>query len=86
MPYEASPFVAGTTIVPQIPAKRCTGIAPTTSSILNLSNIGTVTTTMIPPTAPISVAAPNDGVRGSAVIETNPAKQPFNIIVKSGFL
>src|SRR6056300_203302 len=48
--------------------------------------MGTAKTTMTPPTTPIKVAAPKDGVRGSAVIDTNPAKAPFKIIVRSGFL
>ena len=32
---DASGFVSGTTSVPQTPANKCAGIAPTTSSILN---------------------------------------------------
>ena len=36
VPNFAPEFVIGTANVPQIPAKPCTGIAPTTSSILNL--------------------------------------------------
>ena len=56
VPNEASLFVSGTIKVPHIPAIKCTGIAPTTSSILNLSRIGTDTTTSIPPTAPNIVA------------------------------
>ena len=41
VPNEASLLVNGTIRVPQIPAIKCTGMAPTTSSILNLSRIGT---------------------------------------------
>ena len=48
------------------------------------SSIGTANTTMTPPIPPINVAAPNDGVRGSAVMETSPANAPFRIIVRSG--
>ena len=49
-------FVKVTAIVPQIPANKCTGIAPTTSSIFSLSRKGTAKTTITPPTAPIKVA------------------------------
>src|SRR6056297_692067 len=73
-------------MVPQIPASRCTGIAPTTSSILNLSSIGTAKTTIRPPTAPIQSAPNRVGASGSAVIETRPARAPFRTIVRSGFL
>ena len=34
----APEFVAGTINVPQIPANKCAGIAPTTSSICNENN------------------------------------------------
>jgi len=34
----APEFVAGTINVPQIPANKCAGIAPTTSSIFNENN------------------------------------------------
>ena len=34
----ASEFVAGTIKVPQIPANKCAGTAPTTSSIFNENN------------------------------------------------
>src|SRR6056297_964133 len=73
-------------MVPQIPANRCTGMAPTTSSILNLSSSGTVSTTMIPPTAPIHSAPNRVGASGSAVIDTRPANAPFSTMVRSGFL
>ena len=58
-------------------------MAPTTSSTLSRSNIGTVKTTSKPPTPPINVAAPSDGAKGSAVIETSPASAPLSAIVKS---
>jgi len=48
-----------------------------------LSRSGTVKTTITPPTAPISVAAPIEGVSGSAVIETSPASAPLSAIVRS---
>jgi len=73
-------------IVPKIPAKRWTGMAPTTSSILSLSRSGTVKTTITPPTAPIQSAPKSEGARGSAVIDTRPASAPFSTIVRSGFL
>ena len=38
---------------------------------------------IIPPIAPIIVARPNEGVRGSAVIDTRPANAPLRTIVKS---
>lgn len=54
--------------VPHIPANKWTGIAPTTSSILNLSIKGIVMTIIVPPTAPISTAWPISGVNGLAVM------------------
>ena len=82
----AALLVKQTARVPQIPAKRCTGMAPTTSSIFKRSNRGTAKTTMTPPTAPIRVAETREGVSGSAVMDTKPAKAPFKIMVRSGFL
>ena len=61
-------------------------MAPTTSSILNLSSIGTARTTMMPPTAPIHRAPKSDGASGSAVIDTRPASAPFRTMVRSTFL
>ena len=81
----ASLLVRQTAKVPQIPANKCTGIAPTTSSICNLSNSGTENTTIKPPIPPMRVAVPSDGIRGSAVMDTRPAKAPFNAMVKSAF-
>ena len=40
-------------------------------------------TTITPPTAPIIVASPGVGAKGSAVIETRPAIAPLSAIVKS---
>src|SRR6056297_342659 len=73
-------------MVPQMPANRCTGIAPTTSSIFSLSSSGTVKTTITPPMAPIHSAPNRLGARGSAVIDTRPASAPFSTMVRSGFL
>ena len=61
-------------------------MAPTTSSILSLSSIGTANTTITPPMAPMIVAPPIEGANGSAVIDTSPARAPFRTIVKSIFL
>ena len=61
-------------------------MAPTTSSILNLSSNGTVITTITPPTAPVKSAPNNVGASGSAVIDTRPASAPFRTIVRSAFL
>jgi hypothetical protein len=79
----ASGLVSTTAIVPQMPAKRCTGMAPTTSSIFILSRNGTANTTITPPMAPMRVAMPSDGVSGSAVIDTRPASAPFSTMVRS---
>ncbi len=57
-PKLVSPLVIGTAMVPQMPQSRCTGMAPTTSSILMRSSIGTAKTTITPPTAPMRVAMP----------------------------
>ena len=38
---------------------------------------------MIPPTAPINIAANGDGIKGSAVIATKPPMHPFNICITS---
>ena len=74
----ASPLLSGTASVPQMPQNRCAGIAPTTSSTLSRSSSGTPSTTIAPPTAPISTASPGDGISGSAVIETSPAIAPLS--------
>ena len=42
-----SVFVIGTASVPQIPANKWTGIAPTTSSIFNLNNSFVPATTIL---------------------------------------
>ena len=66
-----------------MPTTPCTEIAPTGSSILSLSSVTIDATTSNPPTPPISVAASGDGVSGSAVIATSPARAPFSAIVRS---
>jgi hypothetical protein len=80
------PLDHGTMKVPQIPASRWTGMAPTTSSIFSLSSIGTANTTIAPPTAPMISGLPTDGASGSAVIDTRPARAPFSTMVRSTFL
>ena len=86
VPNEASELERTTARVPHIPAIPCTDIAPTTSSIFSLSSSGTENTIITPPIAPIIVASPNEGIRGSAVMDTRPANAPFNTIVRSIFL
>ena len=61
MPKLAAELDNGTTSVPKIPAKPCTGIAPTTSSILSLNSKPVPKKTMIPPIAPIIIARKGDG-------------------------
>ena len=53
---DASAFVNGTASVPQIPANKWAGIAPTTSSSLKLNNNLVPNTTINPPTAPVKIA------------------------------
>ena len=72
--------------VPQIPATRCTEIAPTTSSIFNLSSNGIANVQITPPIAPIMIACNGVATSGPAVIETNPARAPFKTNVKSVLL
>ena len=82
-PNDVSELVIGTAKVPQIPANKCAGIAPTTSSIFTDSKNLVPYTTIIPPTPPIKIAASGDGINGSAVIATKPPIQPFNICTTS---
>ena len=84
-PKEVSGFVSGTASVPQIPANKWAGIAPTTSSIFNENKILVPITTTIPPNAPIKIAVCGEGINGSAVIATNPPIHPFNICITSVF-
>ena len=49
----ASEFVTGTINVPQIPANKCAGTAPTTSSIFSENSSLVPNTTIIPPIPPI---------------------------------
>ncbi len=85
-PKLAPSLVSGTTSVPQMPATRWTGMAPTTSSIFSLSSSGTAKTTITPPMAPMTMARPGVGVSGSAVIDTRPASAPLSAMVRSIFL
>ena len=78
-------MLIGTTKVPNIPANICTGIAPTTSSIFLLSKNFVPKYIINDPIAPITIANTGLGVKGSAVIATNPANAPFNIITISVF-
>ena len=47
-PKDVPLLVRGTASVPHIPANKCTGIAPTTSSILNLVRASVPIITIIP--------------------------------------
>ena len=82
-PNETSGFVIGTASVPQIPANKCAGTAPTTSSIFIENKSLVPKTTITPPTAPINIAAIGDGIKGSAVIATNPPIHPLSIWITS---
>ena len=70
VPKDASELDRTTASVPQIPAIPCTEIAPTTSSIFNLSKRNGEHNDYAP-IAPIIVANPSDGISGSAVIDTS---------------
>ena len=72
--------------VPQIPATRCAEIAPTTSSIFNLSINGTAKTTSAPPTPPTIIAIVWFCRSGPAVIATSPPIAPLSASVTSTFL
>ena len=65
-----------TASVPQIPAAKCTGIAPTTSSISNLFKISVVIIATILPMIPIIIANIEVTELHDAVIETKPARGP----------
>ena len=58
-------------------------MAPTGSSIFNLSKATILKTTITPPMAPINVDSKGVGSAGSAVIATSPASAPFRHIVRS---
>ena len=79
LPDEASVLDNITASVPQIPANKWTGIAPTTSSIFNLISNWDPNTTIAPPIPPIIIARKGDGIKGSAVIATRPPRAPFSI-------
>ena len=75
-----------TASVPQTPATKCTEIAPTTSSIRNLSSSGTNSTTSAPPMPPMTIASRWFCRSGPAVIATRPARAPLSAKVRSTFL
>ena len=79
-------LVTGTNNKPSRPTTPCTEIAPTGSSIFNLSKLMIEKTTTIPAIAPNNVACNGVGVDGSAVITTKPANAPLRAMVKSAFL
>ena len=65
--------------VPQTPATRCTGIAPTTSSSFICSKSLVAAEQSRPPTAPMMTAHQLSAMFGLAVIETSPAKAPLRL-------
>ena len=73
----------GTAIRPHIPTTPCTEMAPTGSSTRSLSMVTMAKTTITPPMAPIMVASKGEGVSGSAVMATRPARAPLRAIVRS---
>ena len=62
--------------VPQIPAAKWTGTAPTTSSISNLFNISFTKIDIIAPIIPTKIAVTDVIELQPAVIATNPARGP----------
>ena len=72
--------------VPQTPDMPWAAIAPTGSSIPTLSTSSEPTTTMMPETNPIRMAAHGATKAHAAVIATSAAIAPFSIIERSGFL
>ena len=72
--------------VPQIPDMPCAAIAPTGSSIPTRSTRSDPSTTMMPETKPITIAAQGATKAHAAVIATSAAIAPFSIIERSGFL
>ena len=65
--------------VPQIPATKCTGMAPTTSSSFIRSISLVAREHSRPPTAPMTTAQPLSGMFGPAVIDTSPARAPLRL-------
>ncbi len=66
-----------TASVPQTPAKRCAGTAPTTSSILMRSSSFSPAVHRNAPTAPMIIASQGSVMSGPAVIATRPAMAPL---------
>ena len=62
--------------VPQIPAPKCTGTAPTTSSISNLFNISFTLIAIIAPIIPTKIEVTDVIELHPAVIATKPASGP----------
>ena len=88
MPITCAPKVASGSVKqaassPQMPADPCTDMAPTGSSILSLSRKVMENTTRMPPTAPTNRDNSMLPDSGDAVIETSPARAPFNAMVRS---
>src|SRR5262245_38377716 len=71
--------------VPKTPLNRCTGTAPTGSSILNASSSFTAQTTSSPDSTPMSSEAPTVTNAHGAVIATRPASRPLIDMPRSGF-
>ena len=65
--------------VPQMPATRCTGTAPTTSSSLSRSRIRVVREQSRPATAPMMTAHQLSAMFGAAVMDTRPARAPLRL-------
>ena len=72
--------------VPQTPDMPCAAIAPTGSSRPTRSTSSEPTTTMMPETKPITIAAQGATNAHAAVIATSAAIAPLSIIERSGFL
>ena len=65
--------------VPQTPATRCTGMAPTTSSSFSRSISLVAREQSRPPMAPMMTAHQLSAILGAAVIDTNPARAPLRL-------
>ena len=66
-----------------MPAPKCTGTAPTTSSIFNFSKSADAPSITIEPAAPMRAARPRLGRSGPAVMATSPANAPFKTMATS---
>src|SRR5215204_6076319 len=75
-----------TASTPHIPLTKCTGTAPTGSSILAFSSHADAKQTNTPATKPI-ITAPHGSTKAhGAVIATRPARIPLTDIPGAGFL